>query len=562
MDDWKENKVSYEDIINSVPMGLLIFQFNTDDSIKILTLNDRLVAFANQLHLSQDGDTKSWNRTTLSEQFQNNLYAFASSEDRPQVKAYIEQARENGIAQCVFRLNGSEGNRKVWIKTVTSSKVDEAGNDMMYTLFQDCTKQMQYESMLREQKESLVHITRYDSMTNIQNRYSYHLFLTSCEHKSLKNTGILFADINGLKYVNDTYGHSYGDHIIGDFAQVLKKHFMDSSLYRISGDEFVAVITDIEESEFKTRMHAFIDEVDETKVASVGFVWESTILNLKQEVMKSEEIMHVQKKQYYADNRNTQFSRYRPVIMNKLIQDLEEMKYFVVLQPKADINSTEVIGAEALVRKLDQQGKVIPPYEFVPLLEKEMLISKLDFFVLEEVCKVIHRWKKEGKRLIRISVNLSRVTIVENNLIEHILRICDKYEVDHKYIEFEITESTETKDERKLIEIVNALHDLGFSISLDDMGNDYSSIKMLTIKDIDVVKLDRSFILGMDKKEGSALVRYIIALCHEIGKKCIAEGVENSKQRQILADMKCDFYQGYLLNRPIEIKNFEQYLMV
>ena len=193
-------------------------------------------------------------------------------------------------------------------------------------------------------------------------------------------------------------------------------------------------------------------------------------------------------------------------------------------------------------------------------LEKEFLISKIDFFVLEEVCRILQEWKINGTRMIKISVNMSRVSIAEEDFLEHIMAVCGKYDVDHSYLEFEITESTDTKDDRKLPEIVSTLSELGFGVALDDMGSDYSSIKMLTLKGVDMVKIDRSLVLQLNENEGAALIRYVIALCHEIGKQCIAEGVEDLNQAAILADMECDYYQGYLLDRPIPVGEFEKYL--
>ena len=545
--------------IDSIPIGLAVFEIHPEFT-KVLAVNKQLVEFANKAHTYVNDREVIWNVEKLSAVFERNIYEFSRVEDSYLVEEMVSSAKVNGYGQAVFRLRGTDGIGTKWINSQCTCK--KTGEDIyvLYVLFQDCTKQVLYEKQLEQKQESLEYISQYDSLTDVHNRYCYNLFLEQSKKNMLKNTGIIFADVNGLKTVNDNYGHNFGDRIILNFAKCMKRYFDQQQIYRISGDEFVVIIPDISVSEFEQKVESFQGEVNETDIASVGSMWQTSILDLRQEVYKAEQLMIIQKQKYYSSHTEKK-SKHRPKLLNSLLEEIQRQKYMMFLQPKAEIcNPDRVTGAEALIRKLDDDGNIILPYEFVPIFEKEMLIPIIDFFVLEQTCKTLVRWKEEGKRLIRISVNMSRVSIAADDFMEHILKICDQYGVDHQYQEFEITESTETKDDRRLYKIVKTLHEYGFGISLDDMGSDYSSLKLLPMYGIGVVKLDRSFILKIKEEQGYILIKHIIAMCHELQQKCIAEGVEDEEQLSLLKDMGCDYYQGYLLDRPIPVEEFEKYI--
>lgn len=550
---------SYEGIVEALPIGTLVFIINGAET-RIVTVNDRLLQFANMVHtFVQTKEDIEWDKKSLYAAFSQNLYAFAVDEDVPLVKELVKEAAQTGFSQKVFRLRGTTGANTKWIKALCSSKPLKEQGRIYYTLFLDNTNQVLYERQLLEKQKKLEDISQYDTLTNVYNRYSYNQYLDNGKNILKQKTGIIFTDINGLKSANDEFGHLFGDRLIVGFAELLLKYFDRNQIFRISGDEFVIIQENISVVDFENVMRDFLLEVETHKMAAVGYKWESTVVDLKQAIYQTEQLMMIQKQKYYVEHSNTE-SRHRPKILQELLAEMSRGQFAIYLQPKAELGSTTVIGAEALIRKIGKDGEVIPPFEFVPALEKELLISKIDFFVLEEVCKLFKKWKEKGMRLIKVSVNMSRVSLAETDFLDHVLSICDQYQVKRDYLEFEITESTETRDNRKLPEIVTTLSELGFGVSLDDMGNDYSSIKMVTMKGIDTVKIDRDLVLQIYDSEGAALIRSIIALCHELGKKCIAEGVEEIKQADLLGEMNCDYFQGYLLNRPIPIPEFEQYL--
>lgn len=412
-----------------------------------------------------------------------------------------------------------------------------------------------------DMKNTLEYVGYFDVLTNVHNRNYYNRYLDERNNRKLINTGIIFVDMNGLKHINDTLGHTYGDDAIVQLAEVMKAHYHEDKIFRISGDEFVIIDEGIDYDEFEKKVASLREAmvINKEEIGSCGCYWENNMEDLKQGVYKAEQLMYIEKQRYYAEHA-TQISKKSPRFLNQLLEDIDKERYMVFLQPKAEIYNRKISGAEALIRKVGNDGRVISPYEFVPLLEQECLISKIDFLVLNEICKTMKRWEIEGKRLIKISVNMSRVTIAESDFIQKILAICNAYNIKREYLEFEITESSESMDNRKLTMIIGRLKEEGFSISLDDMGTEYSCLKMLPIKGIDTVKLDRSFITQINKREGYVLIKHVIEMCHDLGQKCIAEGVESDEQRIMLKEIGCDYYQGYLLDKPVAIAVFEKYL--
>lgn len=554
----QNSELTSQSIIEALPIGTLVFKIK-NDQVEIITINDRLLQFAKLVHKSVTVNKDiEWTKDKLKDVFGNNIYAFAIDEDVPTVKNLVKEATTNGYSQKIFRLKGTLETNKTWISAMCSSRKLEDGSIIYYTLFLDCTNQVLYEQQLLAKQKELEHISFHDTLTTVRNRYSYNLFIDSKTSAVLKHTGIIFADLNGLKSLNDEFGHFFGDKLLISFAQTLSKYFDNEKIFRISGDEFVVISENINVEEFERISQLLVDETKKENVASIGYKWESSIFDLKQSIFQTEQLMLIEKKKFYLECDSNK-SRFRSTLVQKLLADMENNKFLIFLQPKADFKTNKLIGIEALIRKLDDNNNIVQPYEFVPTLEKEFLISKIDFFVLEEVCKLLKRWQDEGKKLIQISVNMSRVSIAENDFLNHIMDICEKYQIDHKYIEIEVTESIETKDNRKLPEIIKQLSSLGFSVALDDMGSDYSSWKMLLINDVHVIKLDMSLIDQIHKKEGLSLVSYIVALCHALGKRCIAEGVEDISQAKILKKLGCDYYQGYLLNRPMKIEDFEYF---
>ena len=243
-------------------------------------------------------------------------------------------------------------------------------------------------------------------------------------------------------------------------------------------------------------------------------------------------------------------------------QRVENDEFLIMLQPKFDINSEKIKGAEALIRWNYKNKEFLPPSRFIPFFEKDGTISKIDDIVLRKVCEAFARWKKEGKELYPISVNLSRDRLYDVNLIDHLTGIVDSFGVDHKLIDFELTESASYDNTEQMIQVLNDLRSRGFKISMDDFGTGYSSFSLLTQMPLDTLKIDKSFVdkVGtQDEKEHDIVViRHIIALARELDFVCLAEGAEMRCQVDKLRTLGCEVIQGYYYSKPIPVCDYEE----
>ena len=241
---------------------------------------------------------------------------------------------------------------------------------------------------------------------------------------------------------------------------------------------------------------------------------------------------------------------------------LEKEEFKVYYQPKIDIQTGEIVGAEALCRWL-HEGKIIPPLDFIPILEETIDICRLDFYMLDHVCRDIRRWLDEGKKVVRVSVNLSRKHMMDVDLLEHIMQIINNNNVPHKYIEIELTETTTDVEFRDLKRVVNGLQQAGICTSVDDFGMGYSSLNLIKEIPWNVLKVDKSFLPVEEDDEGSTrsiMFKYVVAMAKALGLECIAEGVETADQVEILRHNDCLFAQGFYFDKPLPIDDFEQRL--
>ena len=229
-------------------------------------------------------------------------------------------------------------------------------------------------------------------------------------------------------------------------------------------------------------------------------------------------------------------------------------------QPKVNIVTGEIVGAEALCRWM-VDNKIIAPVDFIPALEQNTDICSLDLYMLDLVCKDLRRWLDEGRKVVRVSVNLSRKNLIDPDLIEHLLIIINRYSIPHRYIEFELTETTTDVEFTDLKRIVNALSENNIHITVDDFGVGYSSLNLIREIPWDVLKLDRCFIPTEENYGVTELMfRYVVGMAKAMGLECVAEGVETEKQIEILRENDCLIAQGFYFDKPLQVKEFEEKL--
>ena len=236
---------------------------------------------------------------------------------------------------------------------------------------------------------------------------------------------------------------------------------------------------------------------------------------------------------------------------------LENNEFVVYFQPKVELKTNKIAGAEALVRWQDPKKGLIPPDEFIPIFEKNGFITKLDIYVFEEVCKTIRKWLNEGINPIPVSVNLSRMHLQNPNFLKKYKEIQEKYEVPADLLEIELTETLVFENFEQLKKVIDDIHQMGFSCSIDDFGSGYSSLNLLKEIPVDILKLDRIFFSKKNDKRGNSVIESIISLAKKLNMTTISEGVETISQVEFLRKADCDLVQGYVYSKPLAKDDFE-----
>lgn len=419
-------------------------------------------------------------------------------------------------------------------------------------------------------KHAISHMT-IDSLTGLM---TMPQFINEAQQKYLKREEgdvcvLAYADINNFSYVNENFGFVKGDQVLAAFADKLKRpgvlgaritsdRFLTFSLYESaqSAVEYIKRANDKVNTRF--RKHFPISDV---RISTGICVMDTNVDDIRSAIEKANAVRKLVKQDrkvsyaIYTEEINEKKKKELAIIgsVHKAIENGEIEAY---LQPKYSLSQNCIIGAEALVRWRKEDGSVISPAEFVPILENVGYIVDVDYCVYEQILKCCARWKDEGKQLIPISVNFSRKHTSNPKFVETMCALADKYGVDKKYIEVEITEST-ISDNNIMMRHMERLREAGFKLDMDDFGTGYSSLDLLMEAPVDVVKIDKRFIDKTDSESGRTYIKQIADLVVAAGKDIIFEGVETQTQADFLLKNGYSKIQGYYFDRPIPINEFE-----
>lgn len=421
-------------------------------------------------------------------------------------------------------------------------------------------------SIRRTENELLLRrLSYHDVLTGSYNRTRYVEDVKELCAKCVP-IGVVYMDLNGLKDINDSHGHLYGDQVIITFSNKVTSIFDSDKLYRVGGDEFIVLSQNSSENKFKSLVlelkKLFLSEDDCS--AAMGYHWIKSSSELDEAVSRADAMMYEDKKNYYR--RSSLSKRYRHhnddvLGLNSaevINSELEKGNFLIYFQPKFDFDGRTLSGAEALIRYRSPNGDIIAPNQFLPLIEELHLISLIDFYVYDYVCAKIASWEKLGKHPIPISINFSRDSISEPNFIERLIDIKEKYKIDKEFLEIEITESTQSMEGFDLKAFIEKMHAAGFAISIDDFGVEYANISLLSSISFDKLKIDKSLIDDIVENEKTQyLMNAISDMCRAINIRTTVEGVETEEQFKILQKMNFTEAQGFLFSRPIPTADFE-----
>ena len=386
--------------------------------------------------------------------------------------------------------------------------------------------------------------------------------------------GGVYFNIKHFSSINDRFGRDCATNIMKQFIHgIQEKILYEECICRVGGDNFVVLFKKDNLNIIKNYLSGmpitFNDGETVTVTTTAGYYMIPEATESATDVMDRISTAYQLAKSVYKrpflfyDDEIMQHQTHVKEIEMMFPSAIENEEFKVFYQPKTQLNNYQLAGAEALCRWF-RNGKVISPGEFIPVLEGSKAICTLDFYMLDHVCRDIRRWLDEGREAVKVSVNLSRLHLGEEDLLESILRIIDKYKVPHHFIEIELTETTTDVDYKELKKIVYGLREQDISTSVDDFGVGYSSLNLIREMPWNVLKIDKSFLPTQEEEDKDPskvkMLRHIITMSQDLGLECIVEGVETAEQVKLLKDCKCYLAQGFYFDRPLPVKEFEQKL--
>lgn len=401
---------------------------------------------------------------------------------------------------------------------------------------------------------------------------TYGKFLVTVE-RILKNKQdsefYLFKfDIEHFKYINSFHGFDYGDKVLLKTYQTVQEKLTGNEvLARISGDHFIALIEDPSEERLMGLLELVENECENPIYVYAGIYKitdRSESLNLM--VDKASTAAETAKRgfdkkvQAYSEENDLQVIKNERLkfAVKKAFENDEIVPFF---QPKVDINTGEVVAAEALARWINADGKIIPPFEFIPVCEQTGMIIELDEIIWEKSLQFLRHRIDNGLSCVPISVNFSRFHLLDQNFFEKVNILVKKYDIPADLIEFELTESAVFDNLNTIFRIINQFHEAGFKVSMDDFGSGYSSLNMLKDIPIDVLKIDKEFLnQSTDNTRQQIIFSAIIQMANKLNIKVVVEGVETKEHVQLMKDSGCSIAQGYFYSKPIDEKTFRKIL--
>lgn len=483
---------------------------------------------------------------------------------RDEFKTLIrEHNRVNDFESEVYRRDGS----RIWISENAHAVPGSDGEPLYYEgTVEDITAQYNYRQQLEYQ-------ATHDPLTGLPNRnlLQDRLQQVLCQAQRRGNRGALaFVDLDNFKFVNDSLGHGVGDRLLVEVANRLRDCLRDSdTVARYGGDEFVLILGESgglsETLQILHRVREVVaqpmrlDEHDLHINCSIGIsIFPDDGDDLEALLRHADAAMHHAKNlgkgqfQFYTESLNVA-ARDRLALDSALRSAVDRNELHVVYQPKVDIRG-QACGFEALVRWDSPEFGSVSPVRFIPLAEENGLIGQVTRFVLHEACQQAATWRGQGFADVRVAVNISPSLFRERDLAALVRSVIDEAGLPPGNLELEITEGMLMGDVQRALAVLKELKAMGVYIAIDDFGTGYSSLAYLKRFPIDILKVDRSFVLECDAgHEAMAITRAIVSLAHSLNLHVVAEGVEKQSQLAVLNALGCQEFQGYLFARPLPV---------
>ena len=444
-----------------------------------------------------------------------------------------------------------------------------------WKLYNDKAIHIMQDNYNQFEKEALYKAAFTDLITGNYNWNHLEAFLEVPGDKKIEDYAFAHFDIKQFRVLNEAYGHIAANKILSKIVKAMKEADFVYASARCHNDNFAMLLKDMPEPELRQKLYDFFEKLSVLEEDPYYKIYyKCGVVPMQRAMLSGNRVADAAKMAqalctnqneteiiFYTDKMHDDLS-WGNYIKAYVETAIEQDEFVVYLQPKFDIKTEKIKGSEALIRWNYKNKEFLPPYRFIPFFEKDGSIAEIDDIVLKKVCEAMNRWKKEGKPLYPISVNLSRSRMYDERLIDKLVGIVDSYGVDHHLIDFELTESATYDNMEHMISVLQELRDRGFKISMDDFGTGYSSLSLLTQMPIDTLKIDKSFVDTIanesERKEDIIVLQHIIGLAKELGFVCLAEGAESRPQIDRLRNLGCEIIQGYYFSKPIPLTEYEE----
>ena len=428
----------------------------------------------------------------------------------------------------------------------------------------------------KRKEETLERLAYTDSVTGGMNQSKFYIEGDKVRNKEGKYA-VGYINIQNFKYINDFYGREQGDNVLKVMAHMLDDLMQPDGIYaRMSADRFAFLVSYIDYetlkynfdtyiSDIEINISGFSDTVNIKSTCGVYLVENSTegIRDMVDKAAIAEKRARIDSRKriiLYDDELNAEFVKNQEMT-SSMKKALENNEFVVYMQPKVDIDSEVPVGCEALVRWISPEKGFVSPGDFIPLFEKNGFVTEVDFYVLEQVCRMLRRRIDAGLPVLPVNVNQSRLHVNDRMYLSMLQDMLNKYNIPMNLIVFEITESAFINDSHAMIDLINRMKSLGFNFSIDDFGSGYSSFNLLKDMQVDELKIDKEFLESTeDLKRSRYIIERIVQMAHGLDIRVVCEGVERIEQVQFLREIECDIIQGYYYSKPMPMDDYEKYL--
>lgn len=385
-----------------------------------------------------------------------------------------------------------------------------------------------------------------------------------------KKIAFVQFDIKDFKFINENRGEEFGNEVLNHIFNTLKHYSSDTFIStRLTADVFMFITTYDDKQEIIDFVYSLDAELCKYKDTSFRICFGINFAeNLDVEPRFNGDCAAIARFATKADavskytiyeSKQRDKQRNKGTMEESMRKALANKEFVMFLQPKYHIESKKVQGAEALARWIKPDGTIIPPMEFIPLAEEDGFIKEIDRYIWECACITLRNWIDECKTPVPISINVSRINLENLDFITTLNHLIDKYNLPKQLLEIEITETIDNENTNKSI---NEIKKNGFTLLMDDFGSGYSSLKLISNSQFDVVKIDRFFLADfMESERGKKIISHTIDMSQDIGIDIIAEGVENEAQENFLLSSGCKLAQGFLFSKPLPVDEFNKKYM-